>query len=94
MAHTLDSVIAAALTGTVSDMILPVDSIFAAYPSIIISENEVKKAKNGAKCKTSENIPDGKYRVYASDGEFLLFGDVKNNCIETIKNFFHPLVPE
>ena len=88
MAHSLDEVIATILSDSVNEILLPVDRIFYDYPSISIEETEVTKAKNGALCKTNEDTVDGKYRVYSSDGEFLLFGEVANNRIITIKNFF------
>jgi len=86
--HTLDDVLAKVLTDSVSDVLLPTDSIFSNYPDIILSEDEVQKAKNGAICKTQESTEDGKYRVYAPNGEFLLLGEVIDNKVKTIKSFF------
>jgi tRNA pseudouridine55 synthase len=91
MAHTLDDVLAMSLTDSVSDILLPIDSIFSSHPQITISESETKKAKNGAVCKTYKKIENGTYRVYAPDGEFLLLGEAENNEIKTIKNFFEVL---
>jgi len=88
IAHTPDAVAAAILTDSVDDVLLPVDSIFSGFPSISVCETEVRKAKNGALCNTVANTANGKYRVYAPDGEFLLFGEVKDNKISTIKSFF------
>jgi tRNA pseudouridine55 synthase len=88
MAHSLDDVLAAASTDSVSDFILPVDSIFSEYPSIFLDNPEVRKAKNGAECRTRDRTPDGKYRVYDPYGVFLLLGEVKNNKVTTIKSFF------
>lgn len=88
MAHSLDDALAAALSDTVSDLLLPVDSIFPEYPSIFLDYPEVKKAKNGAECRTRDRTKDGKYRVYDPYGEFLLLGEVKNNKVTTIKSFF------
>jgi len=85
---SLDEVLSNVLTDSVSSCILPVDVIFSEYPSIIISDSEVLKAKNGANCGTRENIANGIYRVYASDGEFLLLGEAESNNIKTIKSFF------
>jgi len=88
ISKTLDDVLSSVLTDSVCDMILPVDSIFSIYPTILLSESEVRKAKNGAQCQTPESTANGKYRVYAPDGEFLLLGEVTDNKIKTIKNFF------
>ena len=87
-AHTLDTVIAASLTDSVSGMILPTDSIFSEYPALTLNQSEVSRAKNGAACNTQENTENGKYRVYAPDGEFLLFGEVESSKVKTIKSFF------
>ena len=87
MAHTLDAVIAATLTDSVNDILLPVDSIFTGFPSISLSPDETRKAKNGA-LRHVEEIPDGKYRIYSPDDEFLLFGETKNGKLNVIKNFF------
>jgi len=88
MSHTLDDVLATVLTESVSSIILPIDSIFSEYPAITLNETEVKKAKNGALCQTQKNTENGKHRVYAPDGEFLLLGEVSNGKVKTIKSFF------
>jgi len=87
-AHTLDNVISTTLTVSVNDIIIPTDSIFSDYPQITLSDSETRKAKNGAVCAVQGGISDGKYRVYAPDGEFLLFGEAVSNKVKTIKSFF------
>ena len=87
MAHTLDDVLAAVLTDSVNNIMLPVDSIFSHLQSIILSEGDARKARNGALRRT-QSASDGNYRFYAPDGEFLLLGEVKNNGVKTIKSFF------
>ena len=88
MAHALDDVLAMALTDSVSSILKPVDSIFDGYPSVIITESEVLKAKNGALCNAPEIIENGRYKVYAPDGEFLLLGEAEENKMRTVKSFF------
>jgi len=88
--HALDEVFAAVLTDSVSGILLPVDSIFSNYPVISIGDSELPAILNGAPCKTKEDTEDGRYRVYAQDGEFLLLGEVINNKVKTIKSFFNP----
>jgi len=87
-AHTLDEVLAAVLTGSVSSVLLPVDSLFTKYPAISIADSELLAVRNGAPCKTKEDTKDGTYRVYAPDGDFLLLAEVINNKVKTIKSFF------
>jgi len=91
-AHSLDSVLATALTdsvsASVSSMIKPVDGIFSEFPSLSLAPSEVGKAKNGAICKVPASTGNGKYRVYAPDGEFLLLGEVTDSKLKTIKSFY------
>ena len=86
-AHSLDDVLAAVLTDSVNDIMLPIDSIFQHLPSITLNETDARKAKNGA-LRRAQGFSDGNYKFYAPDGEFLLLGEVKNNGIKTIKSFF------
>ena len=79
------------LTDSVSDIILPTDTIFSNFPSIYLSEPEVKKVKNGVQCHTQKNTENGTYKVYSPDGEFLLLAEVNNSKIITKKTFFTPL---
>ena len=87
MAHTLEDVLTAILTDSVSDIILPIDTIFSQLPSIILNDADARKAGNGA-LHRAQGASDGKYKFYAPDGEFLLLGEVKNNGMKTIKSFF------
>jgi len=87
-AHPLNEVLAATLTDSVNSVTLPIDSIFSEFPAISIIESEVIKAKNGALCKVGKNVENGKYRVYAPDGDFLLLGEVHDSKVKTIKSFF------
>jgi tRNA pseudouridine55 synthase len=70
-----------------SPFILPIDSIFSEFPSLSLGETDTRKVKNGASCRL-RNTADGKYRVYAPDGGFLLLGEVKRGEMKTIKSFF------
>ena len=88
MAVSLDDVIAASLSASVNDILLKTDSIFSEYPSLTIDVNETRKAKNGAVCTAQGNNQNGKYKIYSTSGEFLLFGEVTENKIKTIKSFF------
>ena len=68
--------------------LIPVDSLFAAYPKVILSPAGVKKCKNGAlvPCKDAE---DGvRYRVYSESGEFLMLAEGSARNLKTVKSFF------
>ena len=85
-AHTLAEVQAAADSGTTDMLVIPVDTLFCAYPEIIASANEEKKLRCGNIINISAE--NGTYRVYSETGEFLLLGEVSDGKLKTIKSFF------
>lgn len=85
-AHTLAEVQSAADNGTVGDLILPVDTLFSAYPEISVSDSLEKKLRCGNIINISAG--DGTYRVYSESREFLLLGEVNGGKLKTIKSFF------
>lgn len=85
-AHSLEDIEAAALEDRLSDIILPVDALFAPFPKLTVSESAAKRLKNGNVIKVSAE--DGDYRVYSDSEEFLLLGRVEDGKLETIKSFF------
>ena len=70
-----------------AEKLLPVDSVFAAWPETTIHENQLKAVYNGAELKTAA-LADGTYRVYGPDGTFLMVGETKNGRMRTVKSFF------
>lgn len=64
----------------------PVDSMFAAYPAVPLTENQEKRCRNGNAFSLQK--PDGTYRVYGKNGEFLALSKVENGVMSTIKSFF------
>ena len=85
-AHSLEDIEAAALEDRLSDIILPVDALFAPFPKLTVSESAAKRLKNGTVIKVSAE--DGDYRVYSDSEEFLLLGRVEDGKLKTIKSFF------
>jgi tRNA pseudouridine55 synthase len=67
--------------------LLPTDSIFSDFPTLTLNEQDTKKCKNGVQCH-NKNTGDGKYRVYAPDGEFLMFAEVIDETLKMIKGFY------
>ena len=67
-------------------LLLPLDSVFLEYPSVTIS------AKNEAHCRNgrpfSLSLQDGKYRLYGSDGQFLMLADIESEAVRAIKRFY------
>ena len=67
--------------------LLPVDSLFTAYPAVTVTAGQLKPIYNGASVK-APGLTDGTYRVYAPDGTFLMVGKVKAGLLHTEKSFF------
>jgi tRNA pseudouridine55 synthase len=67
--------------------LLPTDSIFSNFPALTLNEQDTKKCKNGVQCRI-ENAVSGKYRVYAPDGEFLMFAELVGETLKMIKGFY------
>lgn len=62
------------------------DTMFAAYPALTLTENQEKRCRNGNSFSLA--APDGTYRVYAKNGEFLALSKVDGGVMSTIKSFF------
>ena len=85
-AHTLDEVIAAADRGEAEGLLLPTDSLFAAYPKLKVGPNGEKKVRCGNSLPT--RMAAGSYRLYSESGEFLALVRVQDGQMKTVKSFF------
>lgn len=81
MAHPLDEIAAAP-----EKYLLPVDSLFSAYPRLTADGGQEKVLRNGADFAAA--AADGEYRFYSESGEFLMLGRVKDGTAHTIKSFY------
>ena len=86
-ASTLDEIIEASASGGIDELLLPIDSLFSEYPSVTLGFDETRKCRNGGTFSIGRQ-PDGRYRFYGPDNEFLLLGDVAGEKIHVIKRFF------
>lgn len=64
----------------------PVDSMFRQYPAVTLTANQEKRCRNGN--AFSRNLPEGTYRAYSQQGEFLMLARVESSVMSTIKSFF------
>ena len=64
----------------------PVDSMFVKYEKVTLTENQEKRCRNGN--SFSVNLPDGTYRAYGKNEEFLMLAQVENGVMSTVKSFF------
>lgn len=85
-AYTIAEIQEAADRGEEEKLLLPIDTLFAGYTKLSVDADSEKKLKNG--CIINTSSPDGRFRVYSEDGEFLLLGDIKDGVMKTVKNFF------
>ncbi len=67
----------------------PVDSMFTQHPEVKLTANQEKRCRNGN--AFSVKLPDGTYRAYSQDGEFLMLAKVESGIMSTIKSFFEVL---
>ena len=64
----------------------PVDSMFTRYEKIVLTEKQEKRCRNGNSFSIS--LPDGTYRAYGKNDEFLMLAKVENGVMATVKSFF------
>ncbi len=62
------------------------DTMFARYPAVKLTANQEKRCRNGN--SFTRPMPDGIYRAYGENGEFLMLAKVEDGVMSTIKSFF------
>ena len=67
-------------------VLLPVDTMFAAYPAVTLTEKQTLRCRNGNSFSVA--FPDGTYRAYSENGEFLMLAKVDCGVMSTVKSFF------
>ena len=70
----------------VEHLLRPVDTMFASHERLALNEKQARLVKNGN--AFASDCPDGTYRVYAPDGEFLALCKAEGGKVSTIKSFF------
>ena len=74
--------------GDPASLLLPVDSLFAGRPVLVLKSAETeKKIRNGMTAVLPELSP-GEYRVFAQNREFLALCRAQGGKLTTIKSFF------
>ena len=92
---TLDGLKELCESGRAEEKLRPVESLFASYEVLEVSEAQAKRFKNGGaldKTRTalrSREVPDGKiFRVKERSGEFLGLGELSGELVKIKKLFF------
>lgn len=65
----------------------PLDRLFQNRPTLTVNANGEERLRHGAGL-SMKNVPDGTYRVYGPQGDFLLLGSLSSGTLSSIKNFF------
>ena len=73
-------------TDTPEQFLRPVDSMFAKYPAVTLTEKQSLRCRNGNSFSIA--LDDGTYRVYDRNGEFLALSRVGDGVMSAIKSFF------
>ena len=82
-AVSLEALVNASNPGT---YLREIDTMFEIYSSVTLTENQEKRCRNGNSFSLS--LPDGTYRAYSKNGEFLMLAKVEGGIMSTIKSFF------
>ena len=86
-ALTLEETLGYISSNDLDRILLPADTIFSQYGQLSLGKEQTEKCKNGVSCLVP-NIPDGKYRVYGFENEFLMFGEIISGKLKMIKGFY------
>ena len=70
------------------ELLLPTDSLFADRPILLLKSDKAEKRVRCGNPITLPDIPDGTYRVYSQDRQFLCLSQAKGGVLTSIKNFF------
>ena len=63
-----------------------VDTMFRNFPAITLTDKQENRCRNGN--SFSATYPDGTYRVYSKNGEFLALNKAESGVMSTVKSFF------
>ena len=64
-----------------------VDTLFAQHPAVTLTEKQALRTRNGN--SFSIDLPNGTYRAYDPNGEFLMLAKVDGGVMSTVKSFFN-----
>ena len=84
--HTREEIYEAKQNGTLADLLLPTDTVFAHLPEYQVGEAAVARLMNGAPTYRCQK-PDGLWRVYGMDGAFLGLARTEGGTLKVEKLF-------
>ena len=69
-------------------LLLPTDSLFQDSPILLLkSDHQEKRVRNGNPI-TAPDLPDGTYRIYGRNRDFLCLSRAQGGTLTSMKNFF------
>ena len=75
--------------GFTLDLLAPLDSLFRQHPAYQIRHPRVDAlCRNGNPFTIRQPLPEGLYRVYGLEGEFLCLSRLEGGVMTSLKNFF------
>ena len=74
-------------TGTLKEVLIPVDKIFEDYPEIILNEKQKKSVTNGVRM-TYKGKENQSYRVYDENKNFLCISKIIDGKLTLEKSFW------
>ena len=85
--YTLEQIGQAMNNGGLGEILLPVDSVFASLPSVKADKTLEYKIRNGQPVSFPD-FDDGRYRIYAPDGDFIALAEIYRSKAQILKSFF------
>ena len=70
------------------ELLLPTDSLFSEHPILFLKSSKAEKRVRCGNPITLPEIPDGTYRIYSQDRQFLCLSQARAGTLTSIKNFF------
>ena len=86
-AVTMEQVMQAAEEGRTEALLTPVDRFFDGHPALTVQGKAERLCRNGNPFPWEAE--EGLYRVYGSDGSFLMLGRLERGQVKTVKSFFN-----
>ena len=69
-------------------LLLPVEEFFSRYPALTLPTAKLDKLCRCGNPLTIPDTPDGVYRIYGQNGDFLCLSRAEGGVLTSIKNFF------
>lgn len=70
-------------------LLRPTDSLFRDRPGYRLkTEKQEERCRNGNPFFIQENLPEGEYRIYGREGDFLCLSRLQGDTMTSLKNFF------